>query len=382
MNDRKQWQVATRCVHTGQRRWPAEFGLNTPIVTSSAFDYTDDGQVRYPRYLNTPNHQAVAAKIAALEGADDAIVTGSGMGAVAAVFLGLMRPGEHAVLLEGLYGGTTDLIEGLLKPFEFHFSVWDGDPASLPDLITPDTRLAWVESPTNPLLKLVDLEATARTLRTHRVISVIDNTFATPILQQPLAAGFDLVIHSATKYFGGHSDLLAGAIAGSEALIGRIRPHAIRLGSALNGQDLYLLERSLKTLALRVIRQSENAAAIAAWLTAQPGVDEVRYPGLPGHPDHSLANRQMHGGYGGIVTFRLAGRIDPMRFLSHLELITPAVSLAGVETTICQPSRTSHAKLEPAARAALGIDDRLMRLSAGIEDARDLIDELARALEA
>ena len=371
----------TLCVHAGAEQHPVDMGLNTPIVTSTAFDYSRDDRVRYPRYLNTPNHRVVAGKIAALEGAEDALVTASGMGAVSAVFLALMKPGEHAILLDGLYGGTTDLVEGLLKPFGFEFSIWDGDPATLAGLVRQDTRLAWIESPTNPLIRVIDLEAAAAALDGSGVITVADNTFATPILQRPIAQGFDLVMHSATKYFGGHSDLLAGALAGSAGLIDGIRPHAIRLGSSLNGQDLYLLERSLKTLAIRVERQATSALRIAKALAEHRGVAAVHYPGLPEDPGHAIARRQMDG-FGGMLTFRLAEDRDPDRFLESLSLVSPAVSLAGVESTICQPSRTSHAKASNELRQRLGIDDRLMRLSVGIEDDRDLTADLGRSLNA
>jgi len=380
-NYHKTWNAETACVHAGHERGPAGQGLNTPIVTSTAFDYTRDDQVRYPRYLNTPNHRVVAGRIAALEGAEAAFVTASGMGAISAVFFGLMKPGDHAILLDGLYGGTTDLVEGLLEPAGFEFSVWDGDPESVSALVRDNTRLAWVESPTNPLLRVIDLQATASALREHGVVSVIDNTFATPILQQPVKLGFDLVMHSATKYFSGHSDLLSGAVAGSDELIARIRPQAVRLGSSLNGQDLYLLERSLKTLAIRVERQSDNAAAIADWLESRDGVSQVFYPGLESDAGHATAAGQMRA-FGAMLAFRLAPEVVPARFLEKLDLITPAVSLAGVESTICQPSRTSHAKLAPEAREALGIDDRLMRLSVGIERVEDLVADIDQALEA
>jgi len=380
-NYHKTWNAETACVHAGHERGTPEQGLNTPIVTSTAFDYSRDNQVRYPRYMNTPNHRVVANRIAALEGAEAAFVTASGMGAVSAVFLGLMKPGDHAILLDGLYGGTTDLVEGLLAPYGLEFSTWDGDPVSLASLVRDNTKLGWVESPTNPLLRVIDLEATATVLRKHGIVSVVDNTFATPILQQPIKLGFDLVMHSATKYFGGHSDLLSGALAGSEALIARIRPQAVRLGSNLNGQDLYLLERSIKTLALRVERQAENATTIAGWLASRENISAVFYPGLESDPGHGIAARQMRA-FGGMLGFRLGDAVSPERFLAQLQLICPAVSLAGVESTICQPSRTSHAKLTADARNALGIDDRLMRLSAGIERVEDLIADLEQAIEA
>jgi len=368
----------TLCVHAGAGDFPAPFGLNTPIITSSAFDYRAD-HVRYPRYHNTINHQVVARRVAALEGGDDALITASGMGAISAVFLGLMKPGDHAIVLDGLYGGTIDLIEGLLKPFGLAFSVWDGDPDSIAGLVRENTRLLHVESPTNPLMQVVDLAAIAKQAGAHDLIRVIDNTFATPILQRPLELGFDLVVHSATKYFGGHSDLLSGAIVGGQALIDQLRPTVIRLGSSLNGQDLALLERSLKTLAIRVRQQSVNAGKLAALLADHAGVEKVHYPGLESDPGHEIASRQMSD-FGAMLSFHLSESIDPDDFLDALTLIQPAVSLAGVESTICQPSRTSHAKLDPSERQRLGIDDRLMRFSVGIEGVEDLWNDLALAL--
>ncbi len=368
----------TQCVHAGAEDFAAPFGLNTPIITSSAFDYRAD-HVRYPRYHNTINHQLVARRVAALERGEDAMITASGMGAISAVFLGLMKPGEHAIVLDGLYGGTIDLIEGLLKPFGMQFSVWNGDPDGIGDLVRDTTRLIHVESPTNPLMQVVDLAGVARQANAHGLISVVDNTFATPIFQRPLELGFDLVVHSATKYFGGHSDLLSGALVGSQTLIDRLRPTVIRLGSSLNGQDLALLERSLKTLAIRVRQQSDNAGKLASDLIDHPGVAAVYYPGLESDPGHAIAKAQMSA-FGAMLSFRLAESIDPDTFLDALELVQPAVSLAGVESTICQPARTSHAKLTPSERRRLGIDDRLMRLSVGIESVADLQRDLDQAL--
>jgi len=369
----------TACVHAGEQHGDSRFGLNTPIVTSTAFDYRQDG-VCYPRYVNALNHEVVAGRIAALEGAEAARVTASGMGAISAVFLSLMKPGDHGVVLDGLYGGTTDLVEGLLEPMGMRFSTWDGDPDSLAGLFEDETRMLMVESPTNPLLSIIDLAATARIARGRGVVSFIDNTFATPVLQRPIEHGFDLVMHSATKYLAGHSDLLCGALAGSGALIERIHPNIVRLGATLNGQDLALLERSIKTLAVRVERASENAMALARHLASDARVAEVRYPGLPDHPGHAIAQKQMRG-FGAMLGFRLGDAISPESFLDRLALIRPAVSLGGVESTISQPSKTSHAKLSAGKRKALGIDDRLMRLSVGIEGADDLWDDLDRALE-
>jgi len=380
MTDKRKSSTATQSVHAGERELPAAMGVNTPIVTSTAFDYRSGG-VLYPRYANSLNHEVVAGKVAALESAEAARITASGMGATSAVFFSLMKPGDHAVILDGLYGGTTDLIEGLLEPMGFRFSIWDGDPESLAGLFEDDTRLLMVESPTNPLMSIVDLEAIARISREHGVVSFVDNTFATPILQRPSELGFDLVMHSATKYLGGHSDLLCGALAGSAELIDRIHPNIIRLGATLNGQDLALLERSMTTLAVRVERASANAGELARRLDDDERIAEVRYPGLAGHPGHDIAAAQMSD-FGGMLGFRLADSIDPDNFLDALNLIRPAISLGGVETTVSQPSKTSHAKIGPNKREALGIDDRLMRLSVGIEDIDDLWDDLQQALAA
>ena len=368
----------TACVHAGAVAQPAALGVNTPVVTSSAFDYRAD-HVRYPRYHNTLNHDVVAARVAALESAEAGLITASGMGAISAVFLGLMRPGDHAILLDGIYGGTIDLVSGLLEPLGMRFSTWDGVPDSLPGLIEDRTRLVHVESPTNPLMDVVDLRAVAQVARASGLISVVDNTFATPLLQRPVEIGFDLVVHSGTKYLAGHSDLLCGAIVGRAELIARLRPTVIRLGSSLNGRELSLLERSIATLAVRVERQSANAGVLARLLQSHGSVEAVHYPGLADHPDHAVAARQMSD-FGAMLSFRLADSIDPDRFLDDLKLVRPAVSLGGVESTICQPSRTSHAKVGAEIRQRLGIDDRLMRLSVGIEAADDLWRDLDQAL--
>ncbi len=369
----------TQCIHAGAGDFPAPFGLNTPIVTSAAFDYRAD-QVRYPRYHNTLNHDIVAARLAALEGGEAAVVTASGMGALSAMFLGLMQPGDHAILLDGLYGGTMDLVEGLLKPLGLRFSIWNGDPDALQGLISEQTRLIHVESPTNPLLGVVDLARVAELARAQGIISVIDNTFATPVLQRPIALGFDLVMHSATKYLGGHSDLLCGALIASQSLIQRLRPTVIRLGSSLNGQDLALLERSLKTLAVRVRQQSANAGELALRLQGHAAIAQVFYPGLAEHAGHAVARAQMSD-FGAMLSFRLAAGVDPEGFLDRLALIQPAVSLGGVESTVCQPAHTSHAKLSADERARLGIDARLMRFSVGLERVDDLWDDLLQALD-
>jgi cystathionine beta-lyase/cystathionine gamma-synthase len=370
---------ATRAVHAGTDRKRNMGGVNSPILTSSAIEYLDDSEVRYPRYFNTFNQQVVADKLCALENAEGGLVTSSGMAAISGIVLGLLNPGDHAVMLEGMYGGTHDLIVSELERLGIAYSLTCGDPSEIRSLLKPETRLIFIESPTNPLLRVVDLAAVAGIASEHGIVAAIDNTFATPILQNPLDLGFDLVMHSGTKYLGGHGDICCGAVVGRPDLIERIRDHSRKHGGSLNALDCYLLERSLKTLALRVTRQSENAARIASVLAEKRGIARVHYPGLEDHPDHETATRQMSG-YGGMLSFELAAGIDPVAYLRALRLIPTMVSLGGVETIICQPVATSHAYMPEAERRRLGIGPRLLRLSVGIEDAEDLIEDLKQAL--
>jgi cystathionine beta-lyase/cystathionine gamma-synthase len=371
---------ATRAVHAGSRREINFGGINTPVFVSSAIEYLDDTEVRYPRYFNTLNSLVVAEKIAALENAEAALVTSSGMAAISTVLLGLLRPGDHAILLEGLYGGTHAMITTEFRRFGIRWSFVPADPAAIEAAIEADTRLLFVESPTNPLLTVLDLDAVAGIARRGGLWSVIDGTFATPILQNPIDHGFDLVVHSGTKYLGGHSDLCCGAIAGSAEMIERLRHHALMHGGSLNAQDCHLLERSLKTLDLRVRQQSHNALLVAQALQQQELVARVYYPGLPQHPQHAIAKRQMQA-FGGMLSFDLERSVDPVQYLRALDMIRCAVSLGGVETTICQPVATSHQKMEQAERDRLGISPALLRLSVGIENADDIVADLLQALQ-
>ena len=370
---------ASKAVHAGGRRELNFGGINTPVFTSSAIEYLDDTEVRYPRYFNTLNNLVVAEKIAALENAQAALVMSSGMSAISTVVLGLLRPDDHAIMLEGLYGGTHAMVMNEFRRFGIHCSFVPADPAAFEAAVTDNTRMLFIESPTNPLLTVLDLDGVAAVAKRHGLWSVIDGTFATPILQNPIDHGFDLVVHSGTKYLGGHSDLCCGAIAGSADLIERLRQHALMHGGSLNAQDCYLLERSLKTLDLRVRQQSHNALAVARALEQQPQVSRVWYPGLPGHPQHSIAARQMQD-FGGMLSFELDHALDPVTYLRSLRMIRCAVSLGGVETTICQPVATSHQKMEAAEREHLGITPALLRLSVGIEDPEDIIADLVQAL--
>jgi len=367
-------------VRAGIRRDKNMGGLNTPLLSSSAIEYLDDSEVRYPRYFNTLNHDVVAAKMSTLECAGAGLVTSSGMAAISAILFGLLDSGAHVVLTEGLYGGTHALIVNELKRFGISYTFTPTDVKSIEAASGPGTRMIFVESPSNPLLTVVDLAAVAAFAKPRGIITVIDNTFASPILQNPLLHGFDLVMHSGTKYLGGHSDLCCGTVNGSKSLIEKVRNHAVAYGGCLNAQDCHLLERSLKTLELRVTRQSSNAALIAGHLNDNDRIKRVYYPGLDEHPGHAIAARQMQG-FGGMLSFELADDIDPVSYIRRLELVNCAISLGGVETTICQPVATSHQKVSAEERQRLGITAGLLRLSVGIEDADDITVDLLQALD-
>ena len=370
---------ATQAVRAGIHRDKNMGGLNTPLLASSAIEYLDDSEVRYPRYFNTLNHDVVVEKMNALESAEAGLVTSSGMAAISAIFFGLLESGDHVVFTEGLYGGTHALIINELKRFGIRHSFAIADARSIADAVRPETRLIFVESPSNPLLTVVDLQALAVFAKARGIVTAIDNTFASPILQNPLVLGFDLVMHSGTKYLGGHSDLCCGTVNGSAALIARVRNHLVNYGGCLNAQDCYLLERSLKTLEIRVKRQSENALIIANRLDECEDIKRVNYPGLKHHPNHDIAARQM-AGFGGMLSFELSDDIDSLVYLRRLEMVNCAISLGGVETTICQPVATSHQKVPEAERQRLGITAGLLRLSVGIENADDIIADLLQAL--
>ena len=371
---------STQSVRAGSHRDNNMGGLNTPLLSSSAIEYLDDSEVRYPRYFNTLNHDVVAGKMSALENAEAGLVTSSGMAAISAIFFGLLKRGDHVVLTEGLYGGTHALIVNELQRFGIGYTFATPDAGAIAAAAGGDTRMIYVESPSNPLLTIVDLAAVADFARSQGIITAIDNTFASPILQNPLNLGFDLVMHSGTKYLGGHSDLCCGTVNGSAKLITGIRDFAVNYGGCLNAQDCYLLERSLKTLSLRVRQQSRNAGLIARQLDTHEKVSRVYYPGLEQHPGHDIAARQMED-FGGMLSFELAKDIDPIAYLRRLELVICAISLGGVETTICQPIATSHQKVAEAERQRLGIGAGLLRLSTGIEDAEDILSDLIKSLD-
>jgi cystathionine beta-lyase/cystathionine gamma-synthase len=324
----------------------------------------------YPRYFNVPNQRVVARKLAALEQGEDAVVFGSGMAAISTLLFAHLKPGDHAVFQGDLYGGTHHLVTSELRRFGVEISM-ARTLAEFSAALRPNTRVLYVESPSNPLLRCVDLAAVAKLAREREVLSAIDNTFASPINQTPLALGIDAVVHSATKYLNGHSDVIAGVVVSSREVIRKVTQSALNFGATLDSHACYQMERGLKTLGLRVRQQNQNAGLLARFLESHAAVSRVIYPGLPDHPDHAIAARQMRG-FGGMLSFELRqpSRVDQL--LARLEVATPALSLGGVETLVTVPSRTSHRSLTPEERRSAGISEALVRVSVGIEDIQDL----------
>jgi cystathionine beta-lyase/cystathionine gamma-synthase len=369
----------TQCIHSGTYHDSATGGVNTPIFTSSSFEYLDREDLAYPRYFNTPNQIAVVRKLCALEGAEDGLLFSSGMAAISTAVLAFAGAGDHVVMLDSCYGGTHAFATDMFDRMGIRYSFTATDADAVAQAVLPATKAIIIESPTNPLLGIIDIRRVAEFARARGVTTIIDNTFATPVNQCPLALGIDVVVHSGTKYLGGHGDLCCGAVLTSQERAGRIRAMARHLGGSLNAITCYLLERSLKTLHLRVKRQTENASRIAEFLAGHKAVRKVNYPGLPGSRGHDTAKSQMTG-FGAMLSFEVDEKhIRPKEFLHRLKLIRPAVSLGGVETIICAPSETSHAKISAKERQRIGITDSLLRLSVGIEHVDDLCDDLAQA---
>jgi cystathionine beta-lyase len=367
----------TQSVHAGSAGDPHYHGIVNPIYTSSAYDY--ESGVMYPRYYNTPNQKAVVEKVAALENAEDGLLFSSGMAAIMTSIMALLKAGDHIIFQHDLYGGTHHAALHELNRYGIEYSMVNaGNPVNFEKAIRKETRVIYVETPSNPLLRLTDLAAVAKIAKKHRLITVIDNTFASPVNQNPIDLGIDIVTHSGTKYIGGHSDLCCGVMVSSKKLTELIRQSAMHFGGSLDAQTSYLVERSLKTIVLRVRQQNKNALSIAQYLESEKRVGKVNYPGLKSHPQHMIAKRQMKGGYGGMLSFEI--KSDPDRFMKKLKYISRAISLGGVESTICLPCKTSHAKLTPAERAAVGISNKLLRFSVGIEDEHDLIEDIKQAL--
>jgi cystathionine gamma-synthase len=390
--NRKEEGFSTRAVHGGERRPKPEFSITTPLVLSSTYTFpkTQDlvdfmeGRVErgeeYGRYGN-PTRQEVEARLAALEGAEAALLFSSGMAAITTVLLAMLRAESHVVFTSDCYRKTRQFAQTVLKKFGIQYDLVAPNVASIEAALKPNTSLIFTESPTNPYMSVVDLDRLVALARSRQLKTVIDSTFATPYNQRPLSFGVDLVIHSATKYLGGHNDLLAGCVLGRKGLVGAIKDHQGMLGAVPEPMGCYLLGRGLKTFALRMERQNASGQAIAEYLERHPKVKRVHYPGLPSHPDHPVAKRQMKG-FGGVVSFELAGGLeDCSRFVDAMKIPQIAPSLGGVESLIEQPALMSFYELTPEERGRIGIRENLVRFAVGIEDTEDLIRDLAQALE-
>lgn len=371
--------INTVCTHVGEVEDTQFRGAVSPVFTSTSYAYEEVEVKRYPRYFNTPNQEALCKKIAMLEKSESALIFGSGMAAISTTMLAFLHSGDHVVLPQTLYGGTYNFVVEEFHKFGIEYSFAQGfERRDFSDEIRENTKVIFVETPSNPLMRITDLEMIGNLAKEHGIISMIDNTFASPINQTPADFGMDIMIHSATKYMGGHSDICAGAVAASEKHIKIIWNLAKNLGGSLSDYTVWLLERSMKTMALRVKAQNKNAKKIAKWLDLHPLVEKVYYPGLKNHPDYDLAKRQMKG-FTGMLSFEISPSLDTGKFLKALKMVKPSMSLAGVESTILSPAKTSHSLLTTQARKVQGISDGLLRFSVGIEEAEDIKADLEQA---
>lgn len=377
-------QIDTKLIHAGEPEPRIEGAVAMPIFQSSVYEgWSGQGyhDIHYIRLNNTPNHTVLHAKLAALENAEAALVTASGMAAISTSLLTVLSAGDHLLAQSSLYGGTYDFIARDLPNFGISHDFIDADdPASWAGHLRENTRAIYVEAMTNPLLEVADLAAVPRFAREHGLVSLIDSTFATPVNFRPPEHGYDLSLHSATKYLNGHTDIVAGALIGPADLVERVRLKLNHLGGSLDPHACFLLHRGLKTLALRMRHQNESALRIASFLESAPGVTRVNYPGLPSHPRHARA-RELFSGFGGMLSFEIDGGAEATdRLFDRLTIPRKTVSLGGVETLITRPALSSHASLEPEERRSLGIGDGLVRLSVGIEATDDLLEDFAQAL--
>jgi cystathionine beta-lyase len=377
---KKKQGLNTICTHVGEIKDKQFKGAVSPIYLSTSYEFDGVDVKRYPRYFNTPNQEFLAKKIAALEHTEAAMIFSSGMAAISHMFLAFLQKGDHIVVQNTLYGGTSNFIREEFHKYGIDYTFTDGYAVSDFEVaIQSNTKLIHIETPSNPLLTITDIKGVADLAKSKGIVTTIDNTFASPVNQNPIDFGIDIVMHSATKYLGGHSDISAGAVASSVAHMDRIWNVSKNLGGNLSDMTVWMLERSMKTLALRVKAQNKNARKLAKFLDKHEDVSKVYYPGLKSHPEHLLAKAQMKG-YGGMLSFELRKDIDAMAFMKQLNLIKPSMSLAGVESTMLLPSKTSHSLLTQEQRDAVGISDQLIRFSVGIETFRDLKIDIEHAI--
>lgn len=381
-----QYEFETVAVHAGERRPGPEGSLIFPIYQGTVFSVeegTDYHDLKYIRLNSTPSQTYLHDKLAALEGGEAAVATSSGMAAITTTLLSFLSAGDHLIASSQLYGGTYDFITTHAEDLGWSYSLVDPhDPDAWERARTPQTRVFLSETVTNPLVRVPRLREIVEFSHVHDLVSVIDNTFATPVNFNPLGLGFDVCCHSATKFLNGHSDIVAGCVIGSAAHVDRVRHTLNHYGASLDPHAGFLLARGLKTLAIRVAAQNANASALAEALVDTPEVLEVNYPGLATHPDHSHA-RELLSGFGGMLSFRTTGgQAAAKRLLDALEIATPALSLGGIETLVTVPALSSHVGMTREQRQAVGIADDLIRVSCGIEHARDLIEDFTNAITA
>src|SRR5262249_14782001 len=369
---------ATRAIHAGQEADPTTGATVVPIYATSTYTQAAPGQHKGYEYSRSgnPTRTALETCLAALEGGERGLAFASGLAATTAVF-SILKPGDEVVAAADLYGGTYRLLERVFKPWGLSARYTEeASSAGFAQLITPKTKLIWIETPTNPLLQILDIAAIAELAHKAGALLAVDNTFASPYLQQPLLLGADLVIHSTTKYLGGHSDVIGGAVIGGREVLQPIAFYQNAAGAVPGPLDAWLTLRGIKTLAIRMERHSANAARLAAWLAEQPQVQRVYYPGLANHPGHAIARRQMRD-FGGMISVRLkAGKEAALHMLTRTKLFSLAESLGGVESLIGHPATMTHASIPSEIRQARGVDDGLVRLSVGIEDVDDLKEDL------
>lgn len=381
MKNKQKLGINTTCVHVGEVKDIEYKGAVSPIYMSTSYAFNQVDIKRYPRYFNTPNQEMLCKKIAALEHTEDGLVFTSGMAAITAAMFAFLKSGDHVIIQQVIYGGTFNLIVSEFEKYGIEYSFTESDQTEdFMSLIKQNTKIIYIETPSNPLLGITDIKAIATLAKANNIITMIDNTFASPINQNPADFGIDIILHSATKYMGGHSDISAGAIAASKTHIAHIWKTAINFGGNLSDQTVWLLERSLKTLNIRVKEQTKNALEMAMYLEANQFIDKVYYPGLKSHPQHQLAKKQMKG-FGAMLSFELQNGIDAMRFQNSLQLIKPSMSLAGLESTTVSPAQTTHALLKEEERIQRGIKEGLIRFSVGIEEPKDLIIDIEQAIK-
>ncbi len=384
------WADATLAIHGGEVKHGRNAPVAAPVVRASNFTFASTAEIKrwaegkskayiYTRFGN-PTLAVAEAKIAELEHGEAAVVTASGTAAISSALLAVLRAGDELIATRQLYGGSYRLMRDILPRMGIRVHHVGANLEGVNRLVNARTRALYVETPTNPTLALVDLKKVVALAHKHKLVSLIDNTFATPILQKPLDLGFDLVLHSATKYLAGHSDIVAGAVAGSTERVRNVRDIMVSLGGSMDPDPAYLLIRGLKTLEIRVRRQCQSAMAVARFLERHPKIGRVHYPGLPSHPDHRLAKRQM-AGFGGMLAFDLKGGLPAARrFCDRTRIFLLAVSLGGVESLIVLPIYTSHYRMSTVELAAAGVEPGTVRMSVGLEDPGDLIVDLKQAL--